>query len=324
MPGFSITRHRRPDGARRDPGGCPAAGLPVLLLFLAVMLPVAAWGADVPAALVRWGEGENACAVLVDKSAQRIFLYRRGHESKPVRTYPCSTGENPGPKTRKNDKKTPEGVYFFVDSFVAGQLTPIYGCRAFPLDYPNPMDREEGRGGYGIWLHGTNEPLRPMNTNGCVVMENRDILDLANHIRLFETPVIIMRESKRVPAEVRRREAAVLGERVNAWLRFQRDGDRAACPRLYSPRCRPGGMDRDCRIRHAPAHRNSRPDIPPAVDHLQLLENSGRVLARFYLVCGTPPERQWVRTRLYFEKSGGRWEIIGEFTERPGHTRRGR
>ena len=95
----------------------------------------------VPRAMMKWPEKGSPYAVLVDKSQQKIFLYHKKDPFRPEKVYPCSTGENEGRKSRQNDRRTPEGIYFFTKSYVEKYLYPIYGERAFPLDYPNPLDQ---------------------------------------------------------------------------------------------------------------------------------------------------------------------------------------
>ncbi|MFH1490864.1 MAG: L,D-transpeptidase, partial [Pseudomonadota bacterium] len=145
----------------------------------------------VPGPLLKWPEKGSDYAVLVDKGAQKVWVYHRDDPYRPVKSYTVSTGENDGPKSRQNDRKTPEGIYFFTNAYVERELAPIYGPRAFPLDYPNPVDSIEGKKGYGIWFHGLNKPLKPKDTNGCIALENRDINELADYITLHDTPVVI-------------------------------------------------------------------------------------------------------------------------------------
>ncbi|MFO7883652.1 MAG: L,D-transpeptidase family protein [Desulfobacteraceae bacterium] len=135
---------------------------------------------------------DQGSAVLVDKSRQRIYLYTDEHgKAQKMLSFPCSTGEAFGIKSESGDKKTPEGVYFLMDEYHDRYLSPVYGKKAFPTDYPNYMDKRAGRNGSAIWLHGTNKNLKPMDSNGCIAMNNNDILALAEYIILKQTPVII-------------------------------------------------------------------------------------------------------------------------------------
>ena len=84
----------------------------------------------VPAHLLKWPKTGADCAILVDKSTQKVLVFQKGNLTKPLKEYKCSTGENSGPKSRKNDKRTPEGIYFFTKSFVKRQLSSTYGILA--------------------------------------------------------------------------------------------------------------------------------------------------------------------------------------------------
>ena len=146
-----------------------------------------------PEALISLPENEHA--ILVEKKSQTLFLYtQKGDELSVSFQVDCSTGEAPGMKLKAGDKKTPEGVYFLIDEYEDRYLTPIYGKKAFPTDYPNLVDKREGKKGSAIWIHGTNKVLKPMDSNGCVTLENEDILKLAEYITLDSTPVIMVEE----------------------------------------------------------------------------------------------------------------------------------
>lgn len=147
---------------------------------------------EIPTSLLSLNEEEANYALLVDKSEQRLYLYKwEGDSPRLVKTFACSTGENPGGKNRNGDKRTPNGVYFFTRVIESNKLPPIYGIRAFPTDYPNLIDRLNYKEGDGIWLHGTDQPLSSKSTKGCVVLENKDVAELSNYIRLRRTPIII-------------------------------------------------------------------------------------------------------------------------------------
>ena len=137
-------------------------------------------------------EKGEAYAVVIEKSTQRLSLYGSKGGYRNLYYMNCSTGKEAGPKTRSGDKKTPEGVYFFTKEHEKKYLSPTYGSRAFPIDYPNLLDRIANRGGNAIWLHGTNKPLKPRDSNGCIVLSNPDIDKLAKYITLNRTPIIIV------------------------------------------------------------------------------------------------------------------------------------
>ena len=128
--------------------------------------------------------------VMVDKSTQKLHLYRYDGRYHLVKTYACSTGEQQGQKRQEKDEKTPEGIYFNTKSFRDTKVT-VFGDRAFGLNYPDPFDDLAGNTGSGIFIHGSDRSIKPFNSNGCVVMDNDDLADLDQRIAFDRTPIII-------------------------------------------------------------------------------------------------------------------------------------
>jgi len=165
----------------------------LLAICLAWCCSEISFAASVPGALIRIPESENA--IIVEKKSQTLYVYseKNGLVS-PVFQAPCSTGAKSGPKTQAGDKRTPEGVYFLKDEFEDRYLTPVYGQKAFPSDYPNFLDLRLGKQGSAIWIHGTDKVLKPMDSNGCIALENKNILALSDYIHLDATPLIIVEQ----------------------------------------------------------------------------------------------------------------------------------
>jgi len=176
---------------------------------------------DVPASIVKLPENENA--IIVEKKSQTLFLYtyKAGDLFVQLKV-PISTGEEYGIKLKAGDKKTPEGVYFLKDEYEDKYLTPIYGKKAFPTDYPNLIDKRVGKNGSAIWIHGTNKKLKPMDSNGCIALENSNILKLSDYVKLDSTPVIMVEEIQTIDREmlVRRNCFNRQREKRNIFLRF--------------------------------------------------------------------------------------------------------
>ncbi|MFI5396648.1 MAG: L,D-transpeptidase family protein [Candidatus Binatia bacterium] len=137
-------------------------------------------------------------ALVVEKRSQTVRLYTRdGSDLFLLQTYPCTTGQEPGPKWRRGDRRTPDGVYVVTDLRAGDRLPGIYGALAMTLSYPNAWDRRQGRDGYGIWLHGSdrlNAPFTQRDTRGCILMRNEDLSQLAQIIAPGVTPVLIAEE----------------------------------------------------------------------------------------------------------------------------------
>ncbi|MFH0844363.1 MAG: L,D-transpeptidase [Pseudomonadota bacterium] len=302
----------------------PLFSILVFLLFFSGISPAysrPAMGSEsgaalVPENLLKWQGRYSPHAVLVNKSEQKVYLYHKNDLYNPVKVYPCSTGENGEPKTRQNDKKTPEGIYFFVRSFEEGELAPLYGSRAFALDYPNPLDRKEGRGGYGIWFHGTNKPLKPNDTNGCIVLENRHIDDLASYIRLNDTPVIISSRMKMVHPETLRKEREHLEETIEYWRKSWESKWIDQYMSVYSASFSSDGKDwrawRDYKTHLAKNYK----EIQIGIDHLQLFRHDEVIVALFDQSYRTARFKSEGEKRLFFKRNSDQWKIVGEFFDR--------
>jgi murein L,D-transpeptidase YafK len=130
--------------------------------------------------------------VAVDKTRQKLAFFEKQSPLRLARVFVCTTGQKEGDKEVEGDLKTPEGVYFVVRRIDAGLDFTKYGPRAYTLNYPNPVDRMRGKTGFGIWIHGRGEPLVPLQTEGCVAMNNNDLSVLGKAL-LPGAPVTLTR-----------------------------------------------------------------------------------------------------------------------------------
>lgn len=265
--------------------------------------------------ILSWPENSFDHAVLVDKSEQKVLVYRRDNLYEPEKVYRCSTGENDGPKWKKNDRKTPEGIYFFTGSFLQNELAPIYGIMAFPLNYPNDLDKREGKGGHGIWFHGTNKALKPRDSNGCIALENKDIEDLAKYIKINKTPVIIGQKIKLVaPAEINR-ESLGLKELIEHWRSSWEKDDIDNYISFYHRDFCGGGKNirqwKEYKERLAGQYKR----LSIKIEDLQVFKHEGVVMARFLQRYNSGSfDSHGIKT-LYFKKNSNRWRIFGEYFE---------
>ncbi len=116
----------------------------------------------------------------VDKSKQEFFILER-HSPLTVRAaYPCTTGQADGDKQFEGDLKTPEGIYFIVTKLSSGLDFAEYGGIAYTLNYPNPVDRINGKSGYGIWIHSKGHEIIPKETKGCIALNLPDLLNIGD------------------------------------------------------------------------------------------------------------------------------------------------
>ena len=156
--------------------------------------------------------------IVVDKSRQQLSFFERRSPLKLSRKFFCTTGQAVGDKVLEGDLKTPEGIYFVVQRIGSGLNYIKYGNEAYTLNYPNPVDRLRRKTGYGIWIHGRGEPLVPLQTEGCVSMDNGD-LALLSRLLVPGTPVALTESFAFVPEEEPDQVAVAehLKEQVRAW-----------------------------------------------------------------------------------------------------------
>jgi len=180
-------------------------------------------------------EKSKAYALLVDKNIQRIYFYDCSDGFKKIFSMQCSTGKIPGPKNISGDQKTPEGVYFFTNEFADQELSATYGLKAFPMDYPNFLDRAKGRNGHSIWLHGTDKQLKARNSNGCVALQNSDLQKLSKYITLNRTPIIIREKLSYISDDLRKKAEKTVLHFLEAWETALLSGTYHQYLSLYDP-----------------------------------------------------------------------------------------
>ena len=181
-------------------------------------------GNKVPLQLLGLGESIET-AILVEKKYNRLFVYTRSSEHEPprlIRDYYVSTGKKRGNKQVRGDLRTPEGVYF-VTSWIPDEKLPAkYGVGAFPVNYPNELDRKLGKTGYGIWLHGTDPGFYsrpPLDSEGCVVLPNIDLTGLMNDITPGRTPVVITEQADWLDRNDWQRQRKEIMSALEQWRR---------------------------------------------------------------------------------------------------------
>lgn len=144
-----------------------------------------------------WAQPKSYTAILVDKKKNELFLTElKDGEYQTILRFHATLGKVKGDKEQEGDLKTPEGIYTFVQKQTSG-LPAKYGKMAFFTNYPNAYDQIAGRTGHGIWLHATNVPERlneDYDSEGCFVVKNEEIDQIAPYIRLGLTPVLIFPE----------------------------------------------------------------------------------------------------------------------------------
>lgn len=137
-----------------------------------------------------------ADSVVVEKGSRKLTLFYRGTV---VKTYLVALGANPtGPKIRKGDNRTPEGVYR-----IEGRNPQSKYHLALRVSYPNAQDRARAARlgvspGGDIMIHGLPRAFASVGANhrlddwtqGCIALTNQEIEEVYRSVRLGATILI--------------------------------------------------------------------------------------------------------------------------------------
>ena len=295
-----------------------------VFFFIIAINPVTGFGANrtdettcfIPDSLISLPVGH---AIVIDKAMQRLFIYHFDGTSFQ-RTYEtgCSTGKNKGTKIRSGDARTPEGIYFPIKFFPDKYLDSIYGSMAFDLNYPNILDKKEGNNGNNIWMHGTDKPLSPYQSNGCIALENGNIKDVSRFITLNETPIIIQDYIKWVPASIRVSLEEDLASFVDRWANIVSDGGVKKLDNLYGKDSPYDKKGKDRLARQIRMLKKYGGVVTFAPKNLSLLKHDRYAVAAFqqeFTVNGHPYGAG--QRRLFLKKWRNNWYIGGDIVLNP-------
>ena len=159
--------------------------------------------------------------MIADKTERKLYFF----ESEEALTAPVSfeidIGKNSGAKTKRNDKKTPEGIYLLQKKMTQPEIPfDQYGSLAFTTDYPNVFDKFENKTGDGIWLHSVPDTV-PLSrgSKGCVVLRNDNIQKLSDQISLNKSHLIINAKTEWLDSAAHTTKR----DKVIAWLSNWKD-----------------------------------------------------------------------------------------------------
>jgi murein L,D-transpeptidase YafK len=237
-----------------------------------------------------------------------------------VADYYVSSGKNGPQKAREGDEKTPIGVYHITARLPREKLSDFYGIGAFPIDYPNEWDRIQGRNGHGIWLHGTpsNTYSRPpRSSNGCVVLSNADLEEVAHKLQVGLTPVIISEEVQWLSVDDWTNQRKALDREIERWRADWESLDTDRYLAHYSADFSAPGQNLDSWIRHKRLVNGGKAWIKVKVSNLSMFEDPGKadlVSVTFDQEYRSNNLANAVRKRQYWLREANGWRIVYEGT----------
>ncbi len=262
---------------------------------------------------------KNKYVFLVEKMSQYLLIYRG---KKLEALYPVTTGMDWEDKWREGDRRTPEGIYYFTKFIPPEKLPKIYGGIAVVLNYPNPVDRLLGKGGGGIWLHGSNEKNRnsiPFSTRGCVVAGNNDLKNIVKRIVKGNTLIGIYKE---IPKDI---ELDDIKGFLRSWKESWENKDIQRYLSLYSMRFtwKRGGFREWARYKRRVILNKKKIEISikePTVLAFRrgLSENVEYYVAEFLQIYKSDRYSDRGLKRLYIIREDGKLKILKEEFKREG------
>src|SRR5260221_1031458 len=262
---------------------------------------------------------EQKHVLVVDSRSSRLYVFSNdGGRPRLFADYYVSLGKNGIDKARKGDQKTPIGVYHVTANLPRSKLSDFYGAGAFPINYPNELDRRRGRDGLRIWLHALAGDLyRPpaRASDGCLVLANPDLESVARHVQVGTTPVIIADQIEWTSAEALETERAALGAALEAWRADWQSRDTDRYLTHYSQRFASGKQDLAAWASHKRAVNAGKTWIEVHLSRLAMFRyplESDFAVVTFEQDYRSNGLTNAMKKRQYWIKEDGRWKILYE------------
>ena len=260
-------------------------------------------------------------AIIVDTKKSRLYVYQNdGGNSRPrfIADYYFTQGKEGSNKSKEGDKRTPIGVYHVTSSLPANKLPDLYGSGAYPLNYPNEWDKRNGKTGKGIWLHGTpsNTFSRPPRaSDGCVVLTNTDLDDIAKNVQVGLTPVIISPEVEWLSLDDWQAERTALNKDIEQWKTDWESRDIDRYLKHYSARYESGKQKFIEFAQQKRQVNQSKTWIKVKLDNVSMFRSPGKeemVVVTFEQTYQSNNLSNQMKKRQYWIRENGTWKIVHE------------
>lgn len=289
----------------------------ILVLVFLLLLPAAALtnlfpiSEKIPDSILTIASGY---VIVVDKQAQKMYVFHKNGDFSKVFEAPCSTGKKPGAKQVSGDAKTPNGIFFATKILRNPGPSETYGSFAFPLDYPTLSDKMAGRDGYNIWIHGTTKRLLPSQSNGCVVLSNGDLQRLSDLIFFHKTPVVIAESITWVSPDKASPAKDELESILLSWNKALTEGDIKKIDSLYLRGAEIKGKKREALISNFKSIKllNKHFVLQPRDVSILKQDNNAVIVFDQIVAVNSDSSFQGSYNKLVLEKINNKWQIIDD------------
>ena len=163
----------------------------------------------------------STTVLIADKTKRKLSVFDKASidANQFKQQFDIDIGKNDGPKIKRNDKRTPEGIYLLETKKMPPEIPfEKYGAMAFTTNYPNFFDKFENKTGDGIWLHSVPDTV-PLTRGslGCVVLRNDALKNVEQFISLGKTFLLIDDQIKWMTKEDHFKEKDLAINWLNQW-----------------------------------------------------------------------------------------------------------
>ncbi|MFT7531182.1 MAG: murein L,D-transpeptidase YafK [Gammaproteobacteria bacterium] len=275
----------------------------------------------VPSSLLKISS-KSRNVVYADLSESRLYVYENYQgKLKLVKDFFVTQGLQGSRKRKEGDQRTPVGVYY-TTGFIAGATLPSrYGPGALPINYPNPIDRQHQRTGYGIWIHGTEPFLlnrAPQASDGCLSLNNDDFLKLNDVLHGYRhVPVIIDDNPNWVAQDFLAKRSAEIVDTIQKWRQAWESRNPEALFAYYdNERFSSAAENFDSWSRKKELALQIHENLNITIQDLEIFEYPGEegvVLADFQQKLESDHFTSTIRKQQYWKQSKkGDWKVIYE------------
>ncbi len=290
----------------------------ILFTYLAQAEEVPASTDLLPADLLQISNTEafSKYVFLVDKKERKLIVFERNGETlKKIDEVPADIGKNDGNKTKENDHKTPEGIYFFHSKLSQPQIPfSLYGKMAFTTNYPNLFDQRARKTGSGIWLHSIPEetPLT-RGSRGCVVIRNNVLEKISSYIKLTETPIIIYDQIDYITKDEHSRRREAMQQFLENWKSAWESKDLEKYMSYYDDTFSgPGFKDFKSWKKHKSRLKNRRDFMKVTLSQPFMLIHRDQLIVKTLQKYESNEHVDYGVKTIYAQKNGDHYKIIRE------------
>ncbi len=252
---------------------------------------------------------------VVDKSARKLTIYERdGKQIKKVNEFPADIGKSGGNKTKRDDHKTPEGIYFLEKKLQNPEIPhSLYGDLAFTTNYPNLFDRREQKTGSGIWLHAIPDTV-PLTrgSRGCVVVRNNVIKEIAEYVKLGETPILIFDKVEYITEAEHEKRRLEISQYLDSWAKTWESMDVEKYMGFYDANFKAPGFNYQSWKNHKSGLKNKYKYIKVQLYQPYILLNRNQLIVKALQRYESDLFTDYGVKTIYALKNNNQWKIIRE------------